>query len=234
MTTAKKPRSLPPNVDAALAALDAKGVSGAANCRQVAMDVRDAARILVTVNPAGHNKDFDKALRAAHQLGLRRRGDAELLLRVHGADGKALETRAKKAYLGTVRGALAHDIMANTEHYYAMTSACVVAALVVTVTVCKFMPTNPYARIIRTPAWVCVKIAVAALFVSSIWSTYELSKAAAKLGHRKAGDAMKYVRLPVAATCIAVGTAMSRSAPYMFVVGCGAAAFLLRRVPIKV
>jgi hypothetical protein len=230
-------KPLSPDLDAVLAALDAKGVSAASNCRRVAMDRRDAARILVTVNRRGDNKDFDKMLREVHQLGFRRRGDAELLLLVHGTDGKSLPSRAKKAYLGTLRGALAHDFFNNPEHFYVKIAVVVLMLMAATSVaasmVCEHLIVYPIAQQIACNAkpfvWVGIKVTVAALMLSSMWSAYTLTKAAAKLGNKKAGKAMQYGKLPVAVAFIAAGTAMSWRAPYMFFVGCAAAAFVMRR-----
>ena len=238
MTGAKKPLS--PELDATLAALDAKGVSGAANCRNDAIDIRDAARILATVNTRGYNKDFDKMLRDVHQMGFRRREDAELLLRVYGKDGKSLPSRAKKAYLGTLRGALAHDFFNNPEHSYVKIAAVALVVLAVTSVassmVCRYMVAYPVVQAIacniRPFAWVGIKVTVAVLMLASFWSAYTLTKAASKLGDKKAGQVSKYAKLPVAVAFIAAGTAMSWRAPYMFVVGCAAAAYVLRVKPL--
>lgn len=222
-------KPLSPEIDASLAALEAKRVSAATDCRRVAMDRRDAARILVTVNRRGDNKDFDKMLREVHQLGFRRQGDAELLLLVHGSDGKSLASRAKRAYLGTLRGALSHDFFNNPEHSYAKIVAVALAALTLASVFCRLMPLNPYASAIRLPAWIGIKVSVAALMLASLWSVYVLAQAASKLGNRTAAKAVAYAKLPVAAACVAAGIAMSWRAPYMFVVGCAAAAVVLRR-----
>lgn len=217
-------------LNASLDALSGKGVSGASEARKSAVNLKDAARILITVNPPRKNKVFDSMLREAHQLGLRRIGDAELLLQVHGKDGKSIATKAKKAFLGTVRGVLLRDIVANPEHNYLWASLAVTvvlsAASLVLPIVIRYYPVIPW--LTRPVVWQAVKVAVALTFAATVWSALALWNAVSSAFKKKTAKAQPYVRASVAAALVAAGAVMYRGAPFTFVVACALAVMVLR------
>jgi len=219
-----------PEVDASLAALQAKGVLGAGESRRVSKSVRDAARVVCTVNPPRKSSVLDAVLRAVHQPGLRRRGDAELLLEVHGSDGRSLAARARKRYLRTLRGALTIDLVTNPAHSYLLASGAALVVLSVAAIACRVLRDQSFvARAARPVAWVGVKVAVLAVFLSVLWSARSLARAAMGLTTKSSAErsADRYGR-PAAAAALAVGGAyLGRDKPLLFVVGCAAAVYVL-------
>ena len=217
-------------LQASLDALSAKGVSGASEARQSAVGLKDAARVLTTVNPPRHNKAFDALLREAHQLGLRRRGDAELLLQVHGKDGKSIATNAKKTFEMTVRGALTRDIVSNPSHNYLWASLAVIvilaAASVALPIAMLYYPIIPMAT--RMIVWQAIKVAVFATFASSMWSALSLWSAVSSTFKKRAGRALPYARAVIATALVVAGAVTSRAAPFTFVVACSLAIVVLR------
>jgi hypothetical protein len=72
-----------------------------------AVDVKDCATILASVNAPGTSTEFDALLRQVHQYGLTRHEDIQLLLQVYSDDFQ--ESDAHAAYSATLKGALLND-----------------------------------------------------------------------------------------------------------------------------
>lgn len=234
------------DLDAVLAALEAAHVAGAAQVRAARLPLSKAAGVLCKVNPPRHNKHLDAMLRAVHQFSLTRRQACALLLRVHGADGgsaAALAARAREAYRGTLRGALAHDVLTNRAHWLLLAAVALLAGLIAAKLTCRYYPSG--ARLLSMPlvcaalaaaepfVFLAAKFAVLAVALAALWSARALALVAAKYARGKAAArltaARPYARLAAAAALVAAGVVAGLYAPYMHVVGACGAAYALRR-----
>jgi hypothetical protein len=103
-------KAIDDDLQTSLSTLERKGVRGATACKANKLPLKECARVLTTMYPARASPALDGLVREAHQAGLRRRGDMELLLRVLGPSEAGLAARAKKQYLSTPRGAVIDEL----------------------------------------------------------------------------------------------------------------------------
>ena len=202
--------------------LAARGIPGAAEAGKRGVAGRELAAVLTTVNPAGKTPAFDAVLRAVHQPGLRRLGDAALLVETLG-DGRGdagLSARARAAYLGTVRGRIVADL--RKPHHWVLYGAAVFAAAL-------------YASRLSAPLLfpgvpdgVLMFLVRKAVLVAGAAAAYSAYRISAVVVPPSATAAMRRTA-PVASAC-AAGIAMPVAAyfgtPLLFVAACLPAAYV--------
>ena len=223
-------------MESSLQILQDKGVVGAKECAAQNLSAKDSARVLVTVNSPRKNPDFDALLRAVQQRGLRRRGDAELLLQVLPGDDAQLSSRAHAAYMATPRGAVIADLR-RPQHWwtYALTGTAIVLALLSAVlrAVMLFMPLpgGPIVTFMRFVApvaiWFTLKRVMLASTVALAVSGHRLAcvAAGAAKSSSKTKKAIVWSGAAVATAAVVAGAILSLlwRTPLLFVVCCALA-----------